>query len=238
MSPQRDSSLTMSNGLLAALPREEYERLSPYLELVPLAPGKTLCHAGAVVRHAYFPRSGMVSLLSTTEDGRSIEVGVIGNEGMTGVPIILRSNVAPYQVMVQLEGNALRIKADALTGEFNRGGKLQDLLMRYSHSLLVQVAQSAACNRFHTFEERLCRWLLVCRDRVNTDTLHLTQEFLSYMLGAPRTSVTMVAGALQQEGLIKYSRGRITILNRGGLEAASCECYRRVREGISTFLVA
>lgn len=238
MPPLKEPGAAFGNSLLSALPREEYERLAPHLELVRLTPGKILYNAGDVVRHAYFPKGGMSSLLSTTEDGRTMEVGMIGSEGMTGVPIILRSSVAPYQVMVQLAGNALRIGGDALREEFNRGGKLQDLLLRYMHSLLIQVAQSAACNRFHTVEKRLCRWLLVSRDGAQTDTLQLTQEFLSQMLGVPRTSVTMIAGALQKEGLIRHSRGRITILNRKGLEAASCECYWRVREGISNFLVA
>jgi len=234
----KEPGSAFSNRLLSALPPAEYERLAPHLELVALAPGKILHNAGDVVRHAYFLKGGVASLLSTTEDGRTIEVGMIGNEGMTGISIILRSRIAPYQVMVQLAGNALRIRGDILREEFNRGGKLQDLLLRYAHSLLIQVAQSAACNRFHTVEERLCRWLLVSRDRVQTHTLQLTQEFLSHMLGGPRTSVTAIAGSLQKEGLIKYSRGRITILSRDGLKAASCECYERVREGISQFLVA
>lgn len=226
------------NSLLLALPHAEYQRLKPHLAMVRLPPGKILYNAGDIVRHAYFPKDGVVSLLSITEDGRTIEVGMIGNEGMAGIPIILRSNTAPFQVMVQLAGNALRIRGDALREEFNRGGKLQDMLLRYTNSLLTQVAQSAACNRFHTVEERLCRWLLISRDHVQTDVLQLTQEFLSQMLGVPRTSVTMIAHALQAEGLIRYSRGRITILDRGGMEAASCECYRRIREGISNFLVA
>ncbi len=234
----KEPSAAFGNGLLSALPSNEYERLSPHLELVRLPPGKILYNAGDAVRHAYFPKGGMLSLLSLTEDGRTIEVGMIGNEGMTGIPIILRSSAAPYQVMVQLAGNALRIRGDALREEFNRGGKLQDVLLRYTHSLLIQVAQSAACNRFHTVEERLCRWLLVSRDHVQTDTIQLTHEFLSHMLGVPRTSITMIAVGLHKEGLIRYSRGRLTILNRRGLEAASCECYRRVREGISNFLVA
>jgi CRP-like cAMP-binding protein len=234
----KEPSTAFGNGLLSALPRAEYERLSPHLELVRLAPGKILYNAGDTVRHAYFPKGGMICLLSTTEDGRTIEVGIIGDEGMAGIPIVLRSGAAPYQVMVQLAGNALRISGNALREEFNRGGKLQDLLLRYTHALLVQVAQSAACNSFHTVKERLCRWLLVSRDRVQTDTIHLTQEFLSHMLGVQRTSVTQIASALQKEGLIRHSRGRITILDRRGLEVASCECYRRVQEGISNFFVA
>lgn len=234
----KEPSTAFGNGLLSALPWAEYERLSSHLELVRLAPGKILYNAGDAVRHAYFPKGGMICLLSTTEDGRTIEVGIIGNEGMAGIPIVLRSGAAPYQVMVQLAGNALRISGNALREEFNRGGKLQDLLLRYTHVLLVQMAQSAACNSFHTVKERLCRWLLVSRDRVQTDTIHLTQEFLSHMLGVQRTSVTQIANALQKEGLIRHSRGRITILNRRGLEATSCECYQRVREGLSNFLVA
>jgi CRP-like cAMP-binding protein len=180
----------------------------------------------------------MLSLLSITETGRTIEVGMIGNEGMAGIPIILSSGPAPYLVMVQLPCNALRIREGALMAEFKRGGRLQELLLRYTHALLTQVAQSAACNRFHTVEQRLCRWLLVSRDRVRADTLHLTQEFLSHMLGVPRTSVTAVAGALQERGLISYRRGKITILDRPGLEDASCECYRRVREGFRHLLAA
>ena len=238
MSVLKDPGTSFGNRLLAALPREEYERLAPHLELVRLTPGKILYHAGDVVRAAYFPKGGMLCLLSTTERGRTIEVAMIGDEGMAGIPIILRSGTAPYQVMVQLAGNALRVRGDTLRAEFNRGGRLQDLLLRYTHTLLMQVAQSAACNRFHTVEQRLCRWLLVSRDRVQTDTLHLTQEFLSHMLGAPRSSVTAVAVALQTRGLIRYSRGRITLLDRRGLEASSCECYRLVRDGIGHFLAA
>lgn len=234
----KDLHPTTDNSLLAALPREEYQRLSPHLELVHLAPGKILYDVGDEVRYAYFPRGGVVSLLTTTEDGRSIEVGMIGNEGMTGLPVILRSNRAPFQVIVQLKGGALRIRGGALREEFNRGGKLQDVLLRYTHSLLIQVAQSAACNSFHTVRQRLCRWLLVSCDRAQTETLQLTHEFLSYMLGVPRTSVTMIAGAFQKEGLIRYSRGKIRIHNRGGLEAAACECYGRVRDGIDAVLVA
>lgn len=229
---------TSDNQLLTVLPREEYQRLTSHLELVRLTPGKILYNVGDTVRHAYFPEGGMISLLSTTESGRTVEVGMIGNEGMTGIPIILRSSVVPYQVMVQIAGNARRIKGDVLREELNRGGLLQDLLLRYTHTLLTQIAQSAACNRFHTVEERLCRWLLVTRDRVQTDTLYLTQEFLSHMLGVPRSSVTTSAAALQEQGLIRYRRGKIIILNRPSIEAASCECYRLVREGIKHLMVA
>ena len=226
------------NRLLATLPREEYQRLLPHLEVTHLKAGRILYDVGETVRYAYFPKGGMISLLSTTESGRSVEVGMVGDEGMVGIPVVLRTSAAPYQAMVQITCNALRIRGDALRAEFNRGGRLQELLLRFTHSLLTQIAQSAACNQFHGLEKRLCRWLLVSRDRVHTDTVHLTQEFLSHMLGVPRTSVTAVAGTLQQRGLINYSRGRIVILDRQGLAAASCECYQRVRDGIEHLLAA
>lgn len=238
MSLSTISNNPFTNRILAALPREEYERLSPHLEVVRLTPGRILYNAGDVVRYAYFPMGGMICLLSTTGDGRTIEVGMIGNEGVSGIPIILKTRTAPYQIMVQLAANAMRIKGDKLREEFCRGGQLQDRLLRYTHTILTQIAQSAACNRFHSVEKRLCRWLLVSRDRVQTDTIHLTQEFLSHMLGVPRTSVTMIAGALQKEELIRYSRGKISILDRQRLEAAACECYKLVKEEISHILAA
>lgn len=229
---------TLNNRLLAALSRPQYERLLPNLELVRLTPGKILYDVGDFVHHAYFPIGGMISLLSITQDGRTVEVGMVGNEGMTGLPTVLRCNVAPYQVMVQFAGNALRIRAEALKGEMSRSGQLQEVLLCYAHALLIQIAQSASCNRFHTVEARLCRWLLVSRDRLLTDTLPLTQEFLSHMLGVPRTSVTAVARNLQEQKLVRYIRGKIVILNRPAIENHSCECYRLVRNEIENFLVA
>ncbi len=227
-----------NNHLLAAVPREEYARLAPHLEMVRLPAGSVLCEAGGGIRHVYFLKGGMSSLLSLTEDGHSVEVGMIGNEGVVGLPAILGINAAPYRVVMQLPANALRIRAEVLRQEFDRGGRLQKLLMHYMHTLLTQISQSAACNRYHTMKARLCRWLLVSRDRAHTDTLQLTQEFLSQMIGGPRSRVTLIARDLQKAGLIRYSRGKITILNRRGLEAKSCECYRIVREQISHFLAA
>lgn len=226
------------NRLLATLPRDEYARLLPHLSWVRLAQGETLYEAGDSVRHAYFPVGGMVSLLSTTEDGQTVEVAMVGNEGMVGVPILLRVDQSPYKVMVQLPTTALRIKAEPLRREWDQGGQLQFLLLRYTHTLLTHISQSAACNRFHSVEQRLCRWLLIGRDRVKSDTLHLTQEIISHMLGSPRTSITTIAGTLQTAGLIRYRRGKITITNLSGLEAASCECYRIIRDGISAFHAA
>jgi CRP-like cAMP-binding protein len=230
--------VAFDNSILASLPREEYERLQQSLELVRMVQGRTLYIAGGTIRHAYFLMGGMASLLSITEDGKAIEVGMIGNEGLVGIPAILGFNASPYQVVVQLPGNAMRVRADKLMTEFKRGGHLHDSLLRYAHTILTQISQSACCNRFHTVEARLCRWLLVSHDRVQSDTLHLTQEFLSQMIGVPRTSVTTVAGKLQRTGLIRYSRGKIRIIDQRGLEDASCECYKIVRDGISHFLAA
>lgn len=227
-----------NNHILSALPRTEYERLYPYLEPVRLPQHKILYVAGDVVRYCYFLLGGMVSLISTTESGRAIEVAMIGNEGMAGIPIVLESNTCPYQVIVQLTGNAMRVKAEAIRATIKQGGSLQSLLLRYAYTVLTQITQSAACASFHLVEARMCRWLLISRDRAHSDTLQLTQEFLSYMLGVPRTSVTTIAVKLQKAGLIRYSRGKIQILDPQGLEDASCECYRVVREQISHYLVA
>lgn len=238
MSSSKEIGLPFENLVLAALPRSEYERLRPFLQTVKLAQGKVLYNAGDTIRHVYFLKGGMASLLSLTEDGSSVEVGMMGNEGMVGIPVILRMGTAPYQVVVQLSANAERLRSDVLHTEFNRGGRLQDLLLHYMHTLLTQISQSAACNRFHTVEERLCRWLLISRDRIQTEYIPLTQEFLSQMMGSPRTSVTAIAGNLQRAGLIRYSRGKVRIIDQPGLEAASCECYRIVREEISHYLAA
>jgi CRP-like cAMP-binding protein len=229
---------SIKNRLLSALPRAEYERLLTALKPVRLARNVVLCQAGSTIRHAYFLMGGLVSLLSTTEDGKTIEVGMIGTEGMVGIPIILGMSVAPYRTTVQIPATALSIKAGALRDGFNRGGVLQNMLLRYTYTLITQLAQSAVCNRFHTAEERLCRWLLISRDRMRSNTIRLTQETISQMLGTPRTGVTLTAGALQKEGLIHYSRGKITIIDPHGLEAAACECYRIVRKEFERLFAA
>lgn len=230
--------LPAENRLLAALPHAEYERLVPHLVRVQLTPGKVLFAAGDLVRHAYFPLGGLASLLSSTSDGETVEVAMVGPEGMVGVPIILRVGVAPYTCMIQIAGEGLRLRADVLRAEFNRNGQFQDMLLRYTHSLVAQISQSAICNRFHTVEARLCRLLLVIRDRVRAETFQLTQEFISHLLGTPRTVVTAAANKLQDAGFIRYKRGRITILTRPGLEAASCECYEVMLKETSHFIAA
>ena len=226
----------VKNRLLAALPHEEYKRLQPQLELIQLSKRRTLYEAGDRIRHAYFLNSGMGSLLAITESGATVEIAMVGNEGMLGLPVVLRSHTTPYRIMIQMPGDAMRIKAEAILAEFKRGGELQDLLLSYTQALITQISQSAVCNRFHTMEKRLCRWLLIAHDRVDGDTFHLTQEIISYMMGAPRTGVTMAAGTLQDAGLIRYKRGKITILDRTGLEESACECYRIVAETLDHFL--
>ena len=236
--PHPATHFTSQNRLLAALPRLEYERLRPAMHFVQLAKGKLIYDAGDLVRHAYFMTSGMVSLLARTEDGEAIEVAMVGNEGMVGVPVVLGTNLMPYRVMVQIPGGAMKLTEYALREEINRNGQLHKLLLCYTHTVLAQITQSALCNRFHTLEERLCRWLLIARDRVKSDGFEMTQEFLSDMLGAPRTAVTKAAGNLQKKRLIRYSRGRIKILDRLGLESTACECYRIVTEEIAHLIVA
>ena len=226
------------NLILGALRDKEYAHLYPSLEPIALARGKTVYAQGDVARHAYFLLSGMVSLLAVTEDGQALEVGMVGNEGMVGLPIVLGFEIIPYRVVIQLPCTALRIRTDRLKAEFNQGGQLHDLLLRYANTLITQLSQSASCNMFHTVKERLCRWLLIASDRVQSDPLSLTQEFLSQMIGTPRTSVTTIAGGLQREGLINYRRGKIIILDPAGLESASCECYGIVKDSISRYIIA
>lgn len=226
------------NRILAALPKDEYARLLPALSHARLPQGKVLWDVGETVRHAYFPLGGMLSLLSVTDDGSTVEVGMMGSEGCAGVAALLRLRNAPYRVVSQLPTTALRIGIETLEREFARGGRLQDLLLRYTHAVLAQVSQSASCNRFHTTEERLCRWLLISRDRAQSDALPLTQESLAQMIGCPRTSVTAIASRIRQMGLVRYGRGRVHVLDRGGLEKISCECYRTISEEIERFLAA
>ena len=223
----------VGNRLLAALSPVEHERFFSRLELVYLTRNKILYSAGDIINYTYFPLTGMISLLCVTEDGRTMEVAMVGNEGAIGIPVILRALTTPYEIIVQIPARALRIKSNLLREEFDRGGRLQDVLLRYTNGLLLQVSQSPVCNYFHTVEKRLCRWLLITRDCLQSDTFYLTHELISQMLGAPRSGVTVAAGQLQKKGLIRYSRGKITILNQKGLSMAACECYRIVAAEIS-----
>jgi CRP-like cAMP-binding protein len=221
---------TTANRILNALTRAEYERLAIHLEPVNLSHGEVLYHPDQPITHVYFPNRGTISIVSTFEDGASVEVGMVGNEGMFGVCVFLGSISTPLEAVVQLPGDGLRMRADVLRKEFNKGGQLQDLLLRYTQAFITQIAQTAACNRAHPVEGRLVRWLLMCQDRSHSKDLKLTQEFIATMLGTRRAGVTEAAGQLQARGLIQYKRGHINILDREGLEAASCECYQIVKK--------
>ena len=224
-----------ANRLLATLPRDELRRLEGQLETVRLPKGKVLYETGDPMRHAYFPLNGMVSLLAATHDGQTVEVAMVGHEGVVGLPIVLRATTAPYRVMVQISCDAVRVRSETLATEFRRCTEFQDALLRYTNSLVGQISQSAVCHRFHSVLQRLSRWLLIAHDRVEGDTIELTQEFIAHMLGIPRTGVNAAAVALGDAGLIRYRHGRITVLNRKRLEAESCECYRIVRDEIGQF---
>ena len=224
-----------ANRLLATLPRKEYRRLLPGLEPVTLAFGDVLFEPGDRLSHVYFPDNSIISLLSAVEDRELLEVGIVGNEGTAGLPVFLGVNRSRSRGLVQGAGDALRMQAAALREDVRGGGPLHDLLLRYTHSLLTQISQSAACYRFHQVNSRLARWLLMTHDRVEGDEFRLTQEFLSHMLGVRREQVTLAAGALQKQKLIAYSRGHIRVLDRAGLEAASCKCYEAIREESDNF---
>src|ERR1051325_114135 len=227
---------TSQNRLLAALPGGEIERLAPHWELVVLCRKKVLYDAGEEVRYDYFLTGGMVSLLSVTSEDEAIEASAIGREGMVGIPSVLPDKRAPLRTSVQVAGSAVRIESGALAREFNHCERLRHLLLGYTHTLLMQIAQQIACNRYHTTEERLCRWLLMTRDRVRTISFDLTHEEISYMLGTPRSGITSAAVVLQDAGLIRYRRGRIRILDGERLVARSCACYGAIKESDERFL--
>ena len=214
-----------TNWLLAALPELEFERLKPHLKPTRLPAGQVLHEIGECIERVYFPDSGMVSLVLTSGDGTNVEVGIVGREGMVGAAALLQSNQTISQAMVQIAGSGWRLPAEVLRAEFKRGGLLQERMLRYAQALLTQTSQTALCNRLHTVEERLARWLLTAHDCVQSDTIGLTQEFIADMLGTRRTGVTIAAGVLRQEGLIDYTRGYIKIIDHEGLKDAACECY-------------
>jgi len=225
----------IGNCLLNFLPPEEYARLLPNLEFVHLPKGEVLYRAGADIDYCYFPLNGMISLVPITEAGDTVEISMIGCEGMVGIAVILQTTTAPYEVVVRSESDAVRIRAALLKAEFsNQDGQLQHLLLRYTHALFCEISQSAVCNRFHTVKQRLCRWLLVIDDRVRSHTFPLTHEFIANTLGIPRTNATMTLGTLRKAGLIEHRRGQITIIDRRGLKRAACECYRVVKKEIDS----
>ena len=217
------------NQILAALPKSEYQIIAPHLKPVDLTSGEILSEPNQPITEIYFPRRAMISLVSIMMDGSTTEIGIVGNEGMIGLPAILGGNSTISRSIVQVSGSALQIPAEIIQREFLRGGKLQQILLLYIQASLTQVSQSAACNRQHKIEKRLARWLLSVRDCVLQNEIYLTQEFIANMLGTRRSGVTVAAGILQQAGIIRYSRGKITILDRQALEDTSCECYRTIQ---------
>jgi CRP-like cAMP-binding protein len=226
----------MRNRILRALPVEEYARLEPYLERADLAIDRVVYSRGDAIEHIYFPANGLLSLLSTSAPKSKIEVAMIGREGLVGLPVILKNRLINYEVTVRFATTALKIKSEIFQEEFDKGRSLHEFVLRYLNVMITQMQQASICNRFHYLEETLSRWLLTVHDQVDTDTFIVTQKVISNALGVPRTGVTVAAGTLQRSGAIRYSRGKITILNRQRLEASSCECYRIVRDELRQFL--
>jgi CRP-like cAMP-binding protein len=230
MTTVQDHDVGEENRLLQRLPPDQYAALLPYLEPVELNNRQVLWQSDATIHSVYFPRTCVLSLLTPLSDEQPVEAATVGREGMAGTPVVLGVRVTNLQAITQVSGLAARLDAERFTGHLRQAdGALFSLLLRYTQALHEQTAQSVACNRRHAIEERCARWLLMTQDRVGTDQFGLTQDFLAFMLGVRRASVTVAAGMLQQAGLIRYHRGRITIVDRSGLEAASCECYEVVR---------
>lgn len=217
------------NHLLAALPGKEYKRLLPHLESVPLPFMDVLYEGGEAIKHVYFPDGGLISLLVVMGDETTREVGLIGNDGMLGLPLVLGMKTTPNRALIQMPGSAMRLSASALRDELERGGALRGLLQRYAHALFTQVAQSAACVSSHAVDKRLSRWMLMTHDRAPGDEFEMKHEFMAMMLGVTRSVVTRAAGRLQSEKMIRYTRGRVTVLDRRGMEATACECYGAIK---------
>jgi CRP-like cAMP-binding protein len=220
---------TTQNHLLAAIPAAEYERLAPHLELVPMPLGQVLCESGGSMRDVYFPTTSIVSLLYVLQDGASAEIAVVGNDGLVGISVFMGGNTTPSRAVVRSGGHGYRLNAQLLQQEFNRAGPVMRLLLRYTQALITQMTQTAVCNRHHSVEQQLCRALLLSLDRLQSNSLSMTQELIANMLGVRREGVTEAAGNLQRAGLIRYSRGHIDVLDRAGLEKSVCECYGVVK---------
>ncbi|TDK67104.1 Crp/Fnr family transcriptional regulator [Sapientia aquatica] len=224
------------NHLLAALPEAVFGRLEMYLELVPMLLGDVLCESGGKLNYVYFPTTSIISLHYILENGGSSEFAGVGNEGVFGIALLMGGNTTPSRAIVQTGGHGYRLKASVLLEEFQLGGLLQKLMLRYTQALITQMSQTAVCNRHHSVEQQLCRWLLLTLDRLPTNELTMTQELIASMLGVRREGVTEAAGKLQQIGYISYRRGHITVLNRVGLEQQSCECYLVVKKEFARLL--
>jgi CRP-like cAMP-binding protein len=226
----------LMNHLLAALPADEFARLQPDLEPVSLALGEVLYESGDKLTHLYFPTTAIISLLYIMENGATAEIGIAGNDGLIGIALFMGGETTSSRAVVQSAGDAVRMKAGALKAAFALGGVFQSLLLRYTQSLMTQISQTAVCNRLHSVEQQLCRWLLINHDQLQTNKLVMTHDLIANMLGVRREGVSIAAGNLQKQGLIKYVRGTITVLDRRGLESAACECYQVVKDEYSRLL--
>jgi len=224
------------NHLLAALPTAEFERLAKHLELVAMPLGQILYEPGGQMQHAYFPTTAIVSLHYVTESGASAETAGVGNEGVVGIALFMGGDTTPSSAVVQTAGHGYRLERDKLMEEFNRGGLMHRLLLRYTQALITQMNQTAACNRHHSLEQQLCRWLLLTLDRLSSNELVMTQELVASMLGVRREGITESAGNLQRAGFIRYRRGHIAVIERSGLEATACECYAVVKKELARLL--
>jgi CRP-like cAMP-binding protein len=234
--PATAATQTGSNHLLAALPSEEMARWQGQLELVELPLGEVLYESGSPQSHVVFPTTAIVSLLYVTEDGQSAEIAVVGNEGVVGIAVFMGGGTTPNRAVVQSAGLGYRLTARAIQAEFNRSAPVMHLLLRYTQALITQMAQTAVCNRYHTIDQQLCRWLLLSLDRLRNNTLRMTQELIANMLGVRREGVTEAALKLQRAGLISYARGQVQVLDRPGLERRTCECYAVVKSEYARLL--
>ncbi len=225
------------NRILGALSAGERERVFPHLQLVPMPLGRVLYESGDVLRHVYFPTDSIVSLLYVLEDGASAEISVVGNDGLIGVALFMGGETTPSRAIVQSAGHAYRLMGQLLKEEFHRSGAMQLLLLKYTQALITQMAQTAVCNRHHSVDQQLCRWLLLSLDRLNSNRLTMTQELIANMLGVRREGVTDAAGKLQKLGVIRYARGQITVLDRPKLEQLCCECYGVVKKETDRLLL-
>jgi CRP-like cAMP-binding protein len=224
------------NHLLAALPASEFERLAPHLQLIPLKLGEVLYESGGQLKHVYFPTNSIVSLLYVMEDGASAEIAVVGNEGLLGISLFMGGETTPSRAVVQSEGVGYRLPANHVKQEFSRAGPMMHLLLRYTQALITQMSQTAVCNRHHSVDQQLCRWLLLSLDRLPSDELIMTQELIANMLGVRREGVTEAAGKLRDAGIIAYSRGHIKVQDRHKLERHVCECYAVVKKEFDRLL--
>ena len=218
------------NQLIAALPIEVYERILPYLEEISMPLGQVLYESGSQLKYAYFPTTAIISMHYVLENGASTEISGVGNEGVLGVALFMGGNTTSSLATVQTAGQGYRLKRQLMIDEFNQAGPMMHLMLRYTQALITQISQTAVCNRHHSIEQQLCRWLLLTLDRLPTQELTITQELIASMLGVRREGITEAAGNLQRAGLISYRRGHITVLNRLGLESRSCECYNVVKK--------